>query len=397
MRTTLIRLVFCICISFIGAQNITTAEYYFDNNDNGLGLNNSFVITSSIQSESIDVSGLSDGFHDLHLRVFDLDGNGGAGAWSHYDRTTFYIGSFLTGQNITDARYRIDNGANNLLGIATPGTSISQTYQIGIGSLSPGFHSLYIETQDSDGTWSHYDRRTFFVSAFPSGQDIIAYRYRVDDGLVVSGQEAVNPGAPSITETFSVPLTGLGEGFHSFYVETQVADGTWSLYDRQIFFINDFSEIPSNIVAAEYFIDQDPGFGLGDPFTITGNPYVLNVTTDPGISEGDHLLCVRVQNMDGVWSLYTCAIFNVDSTLGVDESLYKSISINPNPFKDRLNLEMSRPLEFESISIFDLTGKTVFQSSDNLRTIEVSHLESGTYILSLQTKTEKATFKIIKQ
>ncbi|MCA0131929.1 T9SS type A sorting domain-containing protein [Winogradskyella alexanderae] len=395
MRLILIQLVFWLGMSIVGAQNITTAEYYFNDNDLGLGLNTSFVISTASHTESIDISGLSDGFHDLHIRVFDIDGNQGAGAWSHYDRATFYIGTFLTGHNITDARYRIDNGINNPLGIGTPSMSISESYQIGIGSLAPGFHSLYIETQDSDGTWSHYDRITFFVSEFPSGQDIIAYRYRVDDGTTISGLETLSPGAPSITESFTVPVTGLSEGFHSFYVEMQVADGAWSLYDRHIFFISELTNMPSDIVAAEYFIDEDPGFGAGTPFDPTVMPLLAGTPND--ITEGDHLLCVRVQNVDGVWSLYNCATFNVDSTLGADESLYKSITVNPNPFKDTIDLEMSRQVEFELISVFDLTGKIVFKSSDNLRRLDLGHLDSGTYILSLQSQIEKATFKIIKE
>ena len=396
MKTILIQLVFFyLGVSFISAQNITTAEYYFDDNDDGFGLNDSFAITSLSQSESLDISGLSDGFHDLHIRVFDVDGNEGAGAWSHYDRATFYIGSFLTGQNITDARYRIDNGTNNSLSIGTSGTSISESYQIGIGSLSLGFHSLYVETQDSDGSWSHYDKVTFFVSAFPSGQDIIAYRYRVDDGSTISGSETLNPGAPLITESFTVPVTGLSEGFHSFYIETQVADGTWSLYDRQIFYVNNLSNTPANIVAAEYFIDQDPGFGMGTSFDPSIIPFLA--VTDMNIAEGDHLFCIRVQNMESTWSLYSCAVFNVDSTLSTDQSLFKSVSVLTNPFKNVIDLELSRQEEFEFISVFDLTGKTVFQTSENLRQLNLSHLETGTYILSIQTKTEKASFKIIKK
>ncbi|WP_299367655.1 T9SS type A sorting domain-containing protein [Winogradskyella sp.] len=380
-------------MSFVGAQNITTAEYYFNDEDLGFGLNNSFAISTASHTQSIDISGLSDGFNDIHIRVFDVDGNDGAGAWSHYDRATFYIANFATGQTIVDMRYRINNGDNINLGIDMPAMSVNQSYSIPVPSLSEGFYSLYIETQDSDGTWSHYDRVVFFISEFPTGQDIVDVRYRIDNDDYIN--LGVDMPATSISQSYSISVSSLSEGFHSLYVETQAADGTWSLYDRQVFFINNFSDMPSDVTEAEYFIDEDPGFGMGTSFDPSVMPLIA--TTEMNITPGDHLLCVRVRNADEEWSLYCCATFNVDPTASVDESLYESVAVNPNPFQNALVIEVSRQVEFNEIKIFDLTGKTVYTSQENLRQLNLNHLEAGTYILSLQTETEKATFKIIKQ
>ena len=42
----------------------------------------------------LSIAGLSDGFHDMYIRVFDQAANNGLGAWSHYDKSTFYVKSF---------------------------------------------------------------------------------------------------------------------------------------------------------------------------------------------------------------------------------------------------------------------------------------------------------------
>lgn len=393
MRQLKLVILFCVLWFFSSAQNITTAEYFFDGNDNGLGNNTAIAITQIDESFDVITTGLSNGFHDLYVRVFDQAANEGNGGWSHYDRSTFYSSDFLTGQDIVAARYYIDNNASVMLDVNPMTTHVTESYSLSIGNLDEGFHSFYIETQDSDDTWSHYDRAAFYVADFPSDQNIVAARYFFDDDVPVSLD--VNPMSSSITESYMISTVGLAEGFHSFYVQTQVEDGTWSLYDRQIIYVNDFSDVPADIVAAEYFIDDDPGFGQGEAFDISSNPLI--VTTDMTILDGDHSFCIRVQNSNGDWSLYCCATFNVDSNLSVDQSLYKSTIIYPNPFVDDIQISTTLNHEFKKIIVVDLTGKIVFESTRNLNRISLSNLSKGVYILRLVTNKSEANFKIVKK
>jgi len=395
MRQLKLVILFCVLWFFSSAQNITTAEYFFDGNDNGLGNNTTIAITQIDESFNVITTGLSNGFHDLYVRVFDQAANEGNGGWSHYDRSTFYSSDFLTGQNIVAARYYIDNNASVMLDVNPMTTQITESYSLSIGSLDEGFHSFHIEAQDSDGTWSDYDRAAFYVADFPSDQNIVAARYFFNDDVPVSLD--VDPMSSSITESYIISTVDLEEGFHSFYVQTQVEDGTWSHYDRQIIYINDFSDIPDDIVAAEYFIDDDPGFGQGISFDITA-PNPLLVTTDMNIEEGDHSFCIRVQNSNGDWSLYCCATFNVDEeTASTVESLYKSTTIFPNPFENDIQIESTLNHEFEKIIVVDLTGKIVFESSSDLNRIALGTLSKGVYILRLITNKSEANFKIVKK
>ncbi|MES2777419.1 MAG: T9SS type A sorting domain-containing protein [Bacteroidota bacterium] len=62
----------------------------------------------------------------------------------------------------------------------------------------------------------------------------------------------------------------------------------------------------TNITYAEYYIDQDPGFNMGTPISITPGtsvpniPITFNVT---GISPGAHFFGARARNANGVWSM----------------------------------------------------------------------------------------------
>ncbi len=110
-----ILLVFSILLcSLISAQSIDSAEYFFDL-DPGVGNGTSLTVNSSelSQTYSIDISILSDGFHDFYIRTFNSDNN-----WSHYDRSTIYIASFNSGQNVVAAEYYFD--LDNGLGTGIP-------------------------------------------------------------------------------------------------------------------------------------------------------------------------------------------------------------------------------------------------------------------------------------
>lgn len=465
MRKLIITLTCFIFWNIPNCQNITSVEYYFDNDDQGVGSNTMLGVSELNESFSISTSGLSQGFHSVYFRVFDQAANNGSGFWSHYDRAVFYLGLIPSEQNITAARYFIDDGNAVSLSVNSVGTSITESYTIPITGLSNGFHSLYLETQHQDGTWSHYDRSLFYVGVIPPLQDITGVRYYIDGGSPVdlsisstgtsitesytipitglgngfhslyletqhqdgtwshydrslfyvgsisSEQNIVaaryffdnenptdlniNTPASTITEDFSIPITGLSDGFHSFYIEVQVEDGTWSIYDRKLIYIQDFSTTYSEVTTGEYFIDEDLGIGNNTPLSISMANQVIEINTT-GISEGDHLFCVRVQNEDGIWSLYDCNFFTIDNSLGVDESLYKATKVSPNPFTDIVSIDVSRNTQLKKISIYDMLGKQVFSHKGDLRVLDLQSLKSGVYILKLDTANERASFKIIK-
>ncbi|MDO7173630.1 T9SS type A sorting domain-containing protein [Mariniflexile sp. AS56] len=393
----------CILLfSFYGtAQTISSAEYFF-NTDPGVGNGVILAVNSNtgqlIQTFSIPITSLTDGFNSLYVRTFNSSGK-----WSLYDRERFYIKRFIT-TNITSAEYfyNTDPGIGNgtALTVNSNTGQLTQTYSIPITGLADGLNNLYVRTLSSNGDWSLFDRQHFYIKNFNS-VDVTAaeYFYNLDPGIGNGTGLAVDANSGQLTQTFSIPVTGLTEGFHSFYLRTQSSSGKWSLYDRQIIYIKDFDFSPDEVSNAEYFIDSDPGVGNGTA-VVFGNPseksQVLSVNS-AGLAEGDHVFYIRVRDTSGDWSIYDTALFKIDGSLGVDESFFKSTIIHPNPFLNTIELSSSLNIPFEKAFIYDFNGRKVFESTSNLNKIDLGFLSSGVYILHLNSHNRSASFKIVKE
>ena len=83
-----------------------------------------------------------------------------------------------------------------------------------------------------------------------------------------------------------------------------------------------------------------------------------------------------------------------EETNGIKNNTFNSISIYPNPFINdiTINTELNGQL-----TVFDLSGKMVYQSSSEAKTIPLSHLKSGIYMLVLTLDSISYTEKIIKK
>ncbi|HRG94083.1 MAG TPA: hypothetical protein PLZ10_14095, partial [Chitinophagaceae bacterium] len=119
----------------------------------------------------------------------------------------------------------------------------------------------------------------------------------------------------------SINTLSLTAGVHRLYVRTLNAEGEWSL-STVMPFVVDFDPAyptapaaPLNVVKAEYFIDTDPGFGLGTdiPLTAAVNIASLAASINTGsLIIGSHRLYVRTLNAEGEWSLTAVSQFVVD-------------------------------------------------------------------------------------
>ncbi|MGZ0015947.1 T9SS type A sorting domain-containing protein [Yeosuana sp. AK3] len=307
-------------------------------------------------------------------------------------------------QNITSAEYffNTDPGVGNATALTVNGNTglLTQTFTIPTNILSEGFNSLYIRTFNSDNNWSLYDRQNFYLKSFDVFTITAAeYFFNSDPGVGNATALNVDSNAGALTQVFSIPTTGLSEGFHSFYLRTQDNDNHWSLYDRQIIYIKDFDFTPDEVSNAEYFIDSDPGVGNGTAI-VFGNPsessQVLNINTT-GLADGDHFFYVRVQDANGDWSIYDSAIFTIDSTLGIEDSVFKSTKVYPSPFSNQLSIKMDNNITILKTEIYNHLGQTVYKSFENKSILELSNLSNGFYILNLETNQGKASFKIVKK
>jgi hypothetical protein len=172
----LIGLLWVISSPIMMAQNINTAEYFFDA-DPGIGLGTPLSIsisdTVSWTNQNISTASLSAGFHNLYVRVrYTTD------EWSTAENRPFFLsstsGAMTLITTISEAEYFFDNDPG--IGIATP-LSISTALDslswinqaISTASLSAGFHNLHVRVKDGDGRWSTTENRPFYLSVESSG------------------------------------------------------------------------------------------------------------------------------------------------------------------------------------------------------------------------------------
>lgn len=311
-----------------GAQQINRAEYFIDT-DNGVGTGTPITITTAgnqvNQSFTIPVNSISQGFHRLGVRSRNTNGT-----WSQQITSLFYIlpsSAVNTNVNINRAEYFIDSdpglGAGTPITITSPGASINQNAAINIGLLPQGFHRLVIRVRNLNGVWSQQLSNLFYVlppAPTVASSNITRAEYFIDsDPGVGNGTliPAFTAGA-SVSSAFSVPVSTLSQGFHRLNVRVRDGAGKWSHHLSSLFYVlpNAPSAQQQQIVAAEWFVDADPGIGNGTAITPITAGNNVNVLTDISVAslnliDPNHTLNIRVKDQTGKWSLHLAAPFQI--------------------------------------------------------------------------------------
>ena len=139
-----------------------------------------------------------------------------------------------------------------------------------------------------------------------SAQTVTALEYFVDTDPGVGAAIPI-PVSPSGTVTASIPVAtaGLSVGLHTLHVRARRSDGRWGFVRTRPFVISALPAAPPSnlVVAAEYFVDVDPGIGLATPVSVSPSGTVSATVQVPtaGLAEGLHTFHARVRRSDGRW------------------------------------------------------------------------------------------------
>jgi hypothetical protein len=302
--------IWILCLAYFSrGQNVASAEFFIDT-DPGVGNGTPIAITPGTSvsfTAAVPTTSLAAGFHILCIRAKSDDDK-----WGLFDSRNFYISTATTNAAaITAAEFflDIDPGVGNGTPIAiTPGSNVPFTVVIPTGSLTNGFHFLAIRTKDADGKWGLFETRGFFItSSTVNAGNITAAEYFIDaDPGVGNGIAIPVTAGTTVNFNIAVPTTSLANGFHFLAIRTQDADGKWGLFETRGFYISTATVNAADIVAAEFFVDTDPGLGNGTAITVTPGSSVAFVATVPtaSLTPGFHFLAIRTQGSDGIWGLF---------------------------------------------------------------------------------------------
>lgn len=384
--------------------DIVEAEYYFDQ-DPGIGNGTVIDLVNAAnidETVAISTTGLSPGTHHLFVRT-----KNSANAYSLYEHKTFRVAPAADNNtsDIVEAEYYFDQdpGVGNGTAIdLVDATSIDEAIAVSTTGLSLGTHHLFVRTKNSANVYSLYEHKSFRVApaADNNMSDIVEAEYYFDQDPGVGNGTVIDlVDAASIDEAVTVSTIGLTTGIHQLFIRVKNSNNEYSLYEHKVFRIAPTPDVNSaSIVAAEYFIDIDPGLGNANSLNVSGDSLDddLTITTLGSLAQGDHYLFIRVLNADNTWSLYEAQYFEISGTLGIPSEDLSHIKIFPNPTSSYLSIDLPNQTEIESLQVIDMTGKVVLKTHDRSQTLDVTQLSNGVYLLQVKTNYGTLSKRIIK-
>lgn len=221
---------------------------------------------------------------------------------------------------VVQAEYYIDSDPGPGSGIQidiSASDSISQNFNVDVTGLELGMHVLFIRARQSDGLWSIPQKRHFFVQDTSQRvvenieRNVYEAEYFIDtDPGVGNGTTISFSTADSVSQNFSLDVSGHSFGLHYLFLRVHQDDGLWSIAKRVPFFVADTVNDESivfnkDIVAAEYFFDNDPGPGKGYELPVQKGDSINHrpwAASTAGLSVGKHFLYLRVKSEDGLWN-----------------------------------------------------------------------------------------------
>lgn len=305
-------------------SNINKIEYFFDT-DPGFG--NGTNVT--VATPSANISSLSfianlpaaAGFHTFCVR--SRNANGGWSLTSSSNLIRYQAQTAALGPNtrINKLEYFFDTDPGVGLGTNVPvtaSTDISNlAVPVSISSLSGGFHMLYIRSRDSLGRWSITNNSNFLKYQAQTAAlgpvvpvNKIEYFFDTDPGFGLGTNVPVTAATDINNLAIPVSLATLNGGFHMLYVRSRDSLGRWSITSNSALlkYLSQTAALGPvvNVNKMEYFIDTDPGFGLGTNVPVTSSTDINGLAVSvnlASINPGYHTLYIRTRDSLGRWSI----------------------------------------------------------------------------------------------
>ncbi len=300
---------------------ISAGEYFIDDADAGPGNNEDLTVSNEDgvatgTASSIETDGLEPGIHIIYARMF-ADGSG----WGAPLGYPFFVADTTTAFTISAAEYFVDTdpgfGAGTSLTLNGTNTNVSVGTDFDLTDATPGVHRLFIRMYSPEAGWGPTSSAMFIVESTEGTEDIVfiqsAQYYIGDDpesATLVTIESPEDGDFDELNETIAlsdVSIPAGVSGLQNLGLRFQHSNGEWGAWRTTRFFVEQ-SESNQTIMAAEYFIDVDPGVGEGvaieapedGAYDEAEEEFDLPVSAE-GLDLGGHVVYLRLQRGDGQW------------------------------------------------------------------------------------------------
>lgn len=238
--------------------------------------------------------------------------------------------------------------------------------------------------------------KTITVSGTPTGDVTFTVTTSGPTGTPVSGSGTISiTNTPSGDEIHNFTLQTLNSTFYTFTNCNMNSTAGSTTYDSLTLTARMKVESATNVSYTTPDISTltlvfDPSFS--GTIKLDGVSYTASsgLVIIPSVPAGAHAITKgSVANLFYIKTEYT--------NLGIGENKDQKITLHPNPVTNILNITTSPNSIIEKVEVYNLIGQSVKNIQSNIRTIDMSDLNSGTYFVKIYTNQGIIDKKIIKK
>lgn len=205
---------------------------------------------------------------------------------------------------------------------------------------------------------------------------------------------------PGTTYTITATITATGIGKFGFEVSPQ---GTTS-DQKGTLVVTDAVNTKLLGTTGKYITHKLAGTSGTGTKTWTFNWIAPDAGTGNAIMYGAFVAANGNGTNSGDQVFLTSTLIQENLTAGIMDIVNNADSWNvyPNPSTDKINIEsLDANAEMKSLEVYDITGKLIksinYETISQCQSIDIADLQSGVYVLSIQTDKNRITKKFIKQ